>query len=166
MIKLWERAVFNLAVRRGFTGSYGISSGPSLTTNVSSNFGIRLTESLTGFVGADYSLFNTEETDFKVFRVATGLQYWFTRWLSSNLWYAYRFRDAGSNASSTNLASSGKVNGNAVVLTASVHFDTFPNFRLARGPLHPLYQQMGAPMYMGSEQQPPGMGPAIPPSTK
>lgn len=155
MIKLWERAVFNLAVRRGFTGSYGISTEPALTTTFSSGFGVRITENLTGLMSAEYSLFETKDADFKVFRTATGLQWWVTPWLSSNLWYSYRFRDAGNGAGTTNLASTGVVRGNAVVATAAVYFDLYPNFRLARGSARPIFSPMGAPVYMGTEQQRP-----------
>jgi hypothetical protein len=153
MIKVWERAIANLALRRGFTGSFGLSSGPSLTTTVSGGFGFRVTEDLTALLGAEYSLFNTKDVDFKIFRAAAGAQYWVTRWLSSNLWYAYRFRDAGSGAGDTNIGASGRATGNAVVLTASIHFDTYPNLRLSRGPLPSLYQQMGAPQYLSPDLQ-------------
>ena len=165
MIKVWEKATLNLAVRRGFTGSYGISTGPSLTTTISSGFGARLTQDLAAYLGTEYSIFETNDGDFKVFRAAAGVQYWVTRWLSSQFWYAYRFRDAGNNSNNTAIASSGRVSGNAVVLTAAVYFDTYPNFRLSRGGARSLYPQMGAPLYMGSEsQQPSRPGPAPAPS--
>jgi len=156
MIKLWERAVLNMTVRRGFTGTAGISSGPALTTSISTGFGIRITPYLNGFLGTEYSLSDTQDSDtLKVFRGGGGLQYWITNWLSSSLWYGYRFRDVGGNIKNTSIASAGRVSGNAVVLTASIYFDAYPNFRLSRQTARPLYPQMGAPLYMGTELQQP-----------
>jgi len=154
MIKVWERAILNMAVRRGFGGTAGISSGPALTTSISTGFGIRITPYLNGFLGTEYTLSDSEDTDtLKTFRAGAGLQYWITNWLSSSLWYAYRFRDVGGNISNTAIASSGRVSGNAVVLTASIFFDAYPNFRLSRQAARPLYSPMGAPVYMGTELQ-------------
>ena len=140
-----------MAFRRGLTSSFGIS-GPSLTTTIASGFGIRLTERLTGTVGADYSFFDTQDVDFKVFRVGAGLQYWITSWLSSGLWYSHRWRDSGtlnvgSGSTTKPLLSSGQVAGNSVFLGLSVHFDVWPNVGLARGPMPPLYAPLGAPLY-------------------
>jgi hypothetical protein len=162
--KVWQTATLSLAVRRGLGGSFGIS-GLATTTNVSSDFGIRLTEALTGLLGVEYALFNTRDVDFKVFRAGAGLQYWFTNWLSTNFLYSHRFLDGGSGAGSKNtlLVNSGKVQGNSVMLALSVHFDLWPNLGLARGTLHPLYPPRGVPAYVPPEiQQPLRTPPAAP----
>jgi hypothetical protein len=177
LVKVWERATFNIAYRRGLTPSFGIS-GVSQTTTISSGFGIRLTERMTGLVGADYSISNTNSNtssntssvDFKVFRASAGLQYWFTNWLSSNFMYSYRFCNCGSATQSNNTSLvSGKVQGNSVLLALSAHFDLWPNPALARGAMHPLYPPMGAPVYAPPELQqplrlPPGTLPGQPQS--
>ena len=149
LIKVWETATFNIAYRAGLTPSFAGCSGISETNSISSGFGIRVTERLTGILGVDYSLFNTNNVDFKVFRAGTGLQYWFTSWLSSNFSYSYRFRDGGSGAHSnkTSLVTSGQVQGNSALLALSVHFDLWPNLGLARGPMSPLYAPVGVPLY-------------------
>jgi len=162
LIKIWETATFNIAARRGLTPSFGIS-GLSLTTTVSSGFGIRLTERLAGILGVDYSLFNTQDDDVKVFRAGGGLQYWITNWLSSNLLYSYRWRDSGTldtggggcNKTTNCLLTAGQVAGNSIFLGLSVHFDVGPNVGLARGPIRPLYAPMGAPLYAPPEFQQP-----------
>lgn len=177
LVKVWERATFNIAFRRGLTPSFGIS-GVSQTTTISSGFGIRLTERMTGVVGADYSISNTNSNtssntssvDFKLFRASAGLQYWFTNWLSSNFMYSYRSCNCGSATQSNNTSLvSGKVQGNTVLLAFSAHFDLWPNPALARGAMHPLYPPMGAPVYAPPELQqplrlPPGTLPGQPQS--
>jgi hypothetical protein len=144
LIKLWQTAVFNAAVRRGLTGSFGIS-GVSNTTSISSNFGIRLTERLTASSGLDYSMFDTDDGKFSVFRASAGLQYWLTTWISSNLWYSHRWRHADLGSNSNNKVSNGDISGNSVLLAFAFHFDLWPDLGLARGATHPLYQPMGAP---------------------
>jgi len=159
------------------TPSFGIS-GVSQTTTISSGFGIRLTERMTGVVGADYSISNTNSNtssntssvDFNLFRASAGLQYWFTNWLSSNFMYSYRSCNCGSATQSNNTSLvSGKVQGNTVLLAFSAHFDLWPNPALARGAMHPLYPPMGAPVYAPPELQqplrlPPGTLPGQPQS--
>lgn len=165
LIKIWQAATFNVAIRRGLTSSFGIS-GLSTTTSFSSGFGIRLTERLTGILGVDYSLFDTQDVNFNVFRASAGLQYWITNWLSSNLLYSRRFRHAGPGSNDVN---SGNVSGDSILLALSVHFDLWPNPALARGAMHPLYPPMGAPLYAPPELQqplrlPPGTLPGQPQS--
>jgi hypothetical protein len=150
LIKIWETATFNAAVSRGMTNGFGIS-GASLTTIISSGFGIRLTERLAGTVAADYSLFDTQGVNLKVFRASAGLQYWITTWLSSNLSYSHRWQDAGSGAGSTKIVSSGRIAANTIFAALSVHFDVWPNVALTRGPARPLYAPLGAPLYAPPE---------------
>jgi hypothetical protein len=147
LIKLWERAVFSAAVRRGLTSSAGISAGPSLTTTLSSVFNIRLTERLTGILGLQYDIFETADVNFQTFRAGAGLHYWITNWLSSNLWYSHRWLNSGSGAGSADLVASGKVSGNSIILAFSAHFDVWPNVGLARGPTRPLYAPPGVPPF-------------------
>jgi hypothetical protein len=171
LIKIWETATFNIAAQRGLTPSFGLS-GLSLTTSVSSGFGIRFTERLTGTLGVDYSFFDTQDDDVKVFRAGGGLQYWITPWLSSNLMYSHRWRDSGTlntggggcNKNSNCSLTAGQVAGNSIFLGLSVHFDVWPNLSLARGAMQPLYPPMGAPLYAPAEFQQPVIRPAPVPS--
>jgi len=162
LIKLWRTAVYSIAVRRGLTSSFGIS-GLSQTTVFSSNFGIRLTERLTGIAGFDYSIFDTNRVDFNVFRAAAGLQYWVTPWISTSLWYNRRWRDAGSSANSNAaLVSAGKISGNSVLLGFSFYFDVWPNPGLSRASTQSLlYGTVGTPLYAPSEAP----EPVAPPSS-
>jgi hypothetical protein len=165
LIKIWETAVFNAAFRRGLTPSYGVSSGPSLTTSFSGGFNIRLTERLSGSVAADYSFFDTQDGNLKVLRVSAGLQYWITSWLSSSLSYGHGWQDAGSGSGFTNLASSGKVNINSILLAFSAHFDVWPNVGLSRAPVRPLYTPLGAPPFAAPETPQPVTPQPVTPQT-
>jgi len=149
MIKIWQTAVFDVAVRRGFTSSFGLA-GVALTTNADSSFKIRLLERLTGSLGIDYSFFKTSDADFKVFRAGLGLQYWFTNWLSSSMAYSHQWRDiTGSDVprlvSKGRISSGGRIDSNSVFLSLSVHFDIWPNVGISKGPIRPLYAPLGAP---------------------
>ena len=55
LTKLWETATFTIGGRKGLTGSLGVA-GISDTTTIFTTFNIRLSERLSGSVGADYSL--------------------------------------------------------------------------------------------------------------
>jgi hypothetical protein len=155
LLKRWENATLNLAIRRGQTNSLELFSGLSTTTTFSAGYGIRLTERLTGLLGADYTLMGAPGTtgaDIEVFRAAAGLQYWITRWLSSNLWYSRRWRSAVVSAVGV---PDGTAGGNSVLLAITAHFDVYPNPGLARDFTHPLYAPMGAPTYERTELQQP-----------
>ncbi|HWP59960.1 MAG TPA: hypothetical protein VNL14_18860 [Candidatus Acidoferrales bacterium] len=131
LIKIWELASFSLGVRRGITGSFGVS-GPSLTTTFFSDFNIRLTERLSGTAGVNYSLLDTSDVNFDTFLASAGLQYWITSWLSSSLRYAHRFRTAGAGANDDDLIARGHVRSNSVFLVFSAHFNLWPRLGLAR----------------------------------
>jgi hypothetical protein len=169
LVKLWRTAVFNLAVRRGLTSSFGIS-GLSQTTSFSGGFGIRLTERLTGNWGFDYSMFETDRVDFDVFTATAGVQYWITPWISSSLWYNRRWRDAGSGANNNAaLVSAGKIAGNSVLLAFSFYFDVWPNVGLSRASTQSLlYGTVGTPLYAPPEAPQPVTPPSAdspPPGT-
>lgn len=169
LVKLWQTAVFNLAVRRGLTSSFGIS-GLSQTTSFSGGFGIRLTERLTGNWGFDYSMFETDRVDFDVFTAAAGVQYWITPWISSSFWYNRRWRDAGSGANNNAaLVSAGRIAGNSVLLAFSFYFDVWPNVGLSRASTQSLlYGTVGTPLYAPPEAPQPVTPPSVdspPPGT-
>ncbi len=130
LIKIWQTAQFTAGLRRGLTGSLGVS-GLSETTSLFSNYNIRLTRFLTGIVGANYSFFDTDDVDFSILQASAGFQYWITSWLSSNLRYSHRLRDGGSGAAATDLGTSAKVQSNSVFLSLTANFDIWPNLGLA-----------------------------------
>jgi hypothetical protein len=129
--KLWETASITGGLRKGLTPSFGVS-GVSDTTSLFTNFSIQLAERLTGSAGADYSFYDTEDVNFKTFEASAGLQYVFTTWLSSNLFYTYRSINSGAGATKTDLLTRGNVNGNSVFLSVTARFDLWPNTGLAR----------------------------------
>ena len=170
LIKIWQTATFTAALRRGLTGSFGIG-GVSDTTSVSSGFTIRLTERLTGSAGAEYSLFDTSDVNFRTFRTAGGMEYWITSWLSSKLVYSYRWLNSGGGSGSANLVTNGRgrVQGNNIFLALSMHFDVWPNVGLSRAPARPFYAPLGAPIYAPPPTQQPPSGEAVtpqPPATQ
>jgi hypothetical protein len=130
--KLWETASLSVGARRGLTNSFGVS-GLSETTTFFTGFNIRLTERLSGNAGVDYSLFDTEDVNFKTLQASTGLQYAVTNWLCSSLRYSHRRLYSGSGAENTDLLTRGNVYGNSVFLNFSAHFDVWPTMGLARG---------------------------------
>ena len=129
--KLWETASLTGGLRKGLTPSFGVS-GVSDTTSLFTNFSIQLAERLTGSAAVDYSFYDTEDVNFKTFEASAGLQYVFTTWLSSNLFYTYRSINSGAGASKTDLLTRGNVNGNTVFLSVTARFDLWPNTGLAR----------------------------------
>jgi hypothetical protein len=158
MIKIWQTAVIDVAVRRGLTSSFGIA-GIALTTSASSGLKIRLLERLTGSLGVDYSIFQTDKADFKVFRAGAGLQYWFTNWLSSSFAYSHQFRDITGSAvaklvNKGTISSGGVIDSNNVFLSASIHFDLWPNLGISKGLIRPLYAPLGAPFSAPEPLQP------------
>jgi hypothetical protein len=131
LTKLWEAATFNIGGRKGLTGSYGVA-GISDTTSFFSTFNIRLTERLSANVGADYSLFDTDEVNFNTMQGGGGLQYAITNWLCSSLSYSHRRRDSGSGSSNTDLLTRGNVYSNSVFVAVSGNFDLWPFFGLSK----------------------------------
>ena len=129
--KLWETASLAGGLRKGLTPSFGIS-GISDTTTFFANFGIRFSEKLSGYASMDFSLYDTDEVNYKTFEANTGLQYWITTWLSSALSYNYRSIDSGAGARSTDLLSRGTTSGSSIFLSITARFDLWPNTGLAR----------------------------------
>jgi hypothetical protein len=154
LVKVWQNAMLNFTIRRGFTTSVGLFTGPSTTTTFSAGYGIRLTERLTALAGTDYTLLGEKEkADIEVFRASAGLQYWLTSWLSSNLWYSRRWRSANQSAVDV---PGGRTGGDSVIASITAHFDVYPNPGLARGGIdRPLFTPVGAPTYERTELQQP-----------
>jgi hypothetical protein len=132
LTQIWETATLTAGIRRGLTASGGVA-GVSDTTSFNAAVNLRFTPYLTGFTGVDYSLFDTDTSDFNIFQAHGGLQYLITSWLSSALTYTHRWRDAGRGAEATGLLSRGKVASNSVYLVFTTRFDIWPNVGLFRG---------------------------------
>ena len=132
--KIWERATLSAVVQQGLTPSFGVST-ISNTTSVSSYFNMQLAERLNMIAGVSYSLYRTDDGNFQTFQTSTGAQYLFNSWLSSNLFYSYRWADSSARAAaaSSNLLQQGIVRANSVYLTLTASFDLWPNLGLARG---------------------------------
>jgi hypothetical protein len=140
--KIWETATLTGGVRKGLTPSFGVS-GISDTTSVFTNFNMKITEKLTANSGVEFSLFDTDDVNFKTFRASMGMQYLLTSWLTSGLAYSHRWIDSGSEgASSSELLARGKVTGNSVYVYLTAHFDIWPRVGLAR----PITQQPPMPL--------------------
>jgi hypothetical protein len=129
--KLWETASLTGGLRKGLTPSFGIS-GVSDTTTLFSGFAIQLTERLSGNASADYSFYDTDDVNFKTFQATAGLQYLFTTWLSSGLFYSFRQINSGAGAAKTDLLTRGTISGSSVFLSVTARFDLWPNTGLAR----------------------------------
>jgi hypothetical protein len=130
--KLWETAAFSAGLRKGLTPSFGIS-GVSDTTTLFAGFNIQLAERVSGSAAVDYSLYDTDDVNFKTFQASAGLQYVITTWLSSGLSYVYRNIYSGVGARNTDLLSRGTVSGSSLFLSLTARFDLWPNTGLARG---------------------------------
>jgi hypothetical protein len=129
--KLWETASLASGFRKGLTPSFGVA-GVSDTATLFSNFTIQLSEKISGNASLDFSLYDTDDVNFKTFQVNAGLQYWITTWLSSGLSYTYRSIDSGAGARNTDLLTRGTVTGSTVLLNVTARFDLWPNTGLAR----------------------------------
>jgi hypothetical protein len=129
--KLWETAQVNGGLRKGLTPSFGVS-GISDTTSLFANFNWRLTEKLSTSSSAIFSLFDTEDVNFKTFQAGLAFQYLFTPWLSSALNYNFNWSNSGAGADSTDLLQRGVVKSNVVFLALTARFDVWPNTGLAR----------------------------------
>jgi len=132
--KIWERATLSAGVQQGLTPSF-VGLGISNTTSVYTNFNMQLAERLNMIAGVNYSLYRTDSGNLQTFQTSTGAQYLFNSWLSSNLFYSYRWSDssAGAAAASSNLLQQGIVRANSVYVTLTASFDIWPNVGLARG---------------------------------
>jgi hypothetical protein len=131
LTKLWEKATFRAGVFKGLTSSQGVS-GLSDTTNLVTAFSARLTERLSAGMGANYSFYNTDNVNFKPFRVYGGLQYGITSWLCSSLTYAHQRLFSGSGGQNTVLQNQGNIYSNSLLLLFSASFDVWPNVGLAQ----------------------------------
>lgn len=150
LTKLWETAALRLGASKGLTNSFGVS-GLSDTVSFFTAFTIRLTERLAGIAGVDYSLYDTDDVNFKTLRAGGGVQYAVTNWLCSSLRYSHRRLYSGSGAQNTDLLTRGNVYGNSVFLNFSAHFDVWPNMGLARG-------STGCPVVVPTGAVRPGQG--------
>src|SRR5215471_5398822 len=95
--KIWERATLSAGLQQGLTPSFAVSS-ISNTTSLYSYFNMRLTEKLNAIAGVNFALYRTDDGNFRTFQTSSGLQYQFNPWLSSNLFYSYRWSDTSSRA--------------------------------------------------------------------
>jgi hypothetical protein len=80
----------------------------------------------------EFSLYDTDDVDFKTFQAKLGLQYLITSWLSSHLGYNFRWLDRGSAPSDITLLEKGIVRSNTLFAALAVHFDLWPNIGFAR----------------------------------
>jgi hypothetical protein len=126
LTKVWRTALLSTGVQRGFTSSFGVS-GPSFTTTFFSSFTLQLSQRLSSLFETDFSLYDTDDTDFKTFQALIGMQYWLTSWLSASAMYSYRWLDPGSGAASTGVLSSSQVDSNNFFISFSAHFDIWPH---------------------------------------
>lgn len=133
LTKVWEKATFIIGGRKGLTGSHGVA-GISDTTTFFTTFNIRLAERVAANIGADYSLFDTDDVNFNTLQANAGLQYAITSWLCSSLNYTHRRRDSGSGSGNTDLLTRGNVYSNSAFVMFSAHFDAWPSMGLAKTP--------------------------------
>ncbi len=134
LVKLWRTAIFSISAHRGLSGSSGIS-GASYTTTFSTQYTIQLTRRLTMFAAANYSMYDTRDSNFNTFQAIGGFQYWVTSWMSANLMYNYRQLDPGKikgTSRESTILRTATIDGNSVTLSLSMHFDIWPNVGLAR----------------------------------
>src|SRR6185295_4722075 len=101
--KLWETATLQGGLRKGLTPSFGVS-GISDTTTFFVDFNSQITGRLTSKINVSYSLWNTEDENFKTLAATAGLQYSINSWLSSNLYYGY-YSSIGGSGGTTNCGS-------------------------------------------------------------
>ena len=132
LTKVWERASLRFGVFKGLTSSFGVS-GVSDTTDLVNAFNILLTERLSANAGVNYSLFDTDDVNFKPLQIYGGLQYGITSWLCSALNYSHRRLFSGSGGQNTVLQTRGNVYGNSVFLLFSASFNVWPSVGFATG---------------------------------
>jgi hypothetical protein len=133
LTKVWERASLRFGVFKGLTSSFGVS-GVSDTIDLVNSFNILLTERLSANAGVNYSLFDTDDVNFKPLQIYGGLQYGITSWLCSALNYSHRRLFSGSGGQNTVLQTRGNVHGNSVFLLFAASFNVWPSVGLATGP--------------------------------
>ena len=137
LTKIWETGTLSGGVQHGLASSYGIA-GISNTTAVNGQFSYQVTEKLSTLAAVNFSFYDTDDGTFQTFQAATGARYQFTPWLTSNLFYAYRWTDTSSRlarselVNRSNLLQPGLVRANVVYLTLTANFDLWPNVGLAR----------------------------------
>jgi len=131
LVQIWRNGVLAAGVTRDLTGSEGVS-GPSFTTTFFAYASNQFTRRLIGVVGADFSMFDTEDTDFDTLQVLAGVQYWLTRWLSANLAYNYRRLDPNGGTTTTDFLRRSVVDGNTVFFSVTANFDLWPNLGFSR----------------------------------
>lgn len=131
LLKIWRTAAFEIGVRRGLTGSFGVG-GPSFTTSFFSHFTISLTRRLNTFVSADYSMFDTDQQKFNTFVAGAGIQYNIFYWLSASLAYTYRRADTEGSSSRSTLLQQGKADSSSVFVMLSAAFDIWPQVGFGR----------------------------------
>ena len=136
LTKIWETATLSGGVQHGLTSSYGVA-GVSNTTSVNGQFSHQVTEKLSTLAGVNFSFYDTDDGNFQTFQASAGARYQFTPWLASNLFYAYRWTDSSSQATSTNLLQAGVVRANVVYLTLTANFDIWPTTGLSRSVVAP-----------------------------
>jgi len=131
--KIWETATLSGGVQYGFTPSYGVA-GISTTTSVNGQFSYQVTEKLSTIAGVNFSLYDTDDGDFQTFQASAGARYQFTPWLTSNLFYAYRWTNSSASVaqSSSGILQTGIVRANTVYLTLTANFDLWPNVGVDR----------------------------------
>jgi hypothetical protein len=133
LVKIWRLAQFVVGVKRGLTGSQGVS-GPSFTTDFFTGFQIQLTRRLVGMAGAELSLYDTDNQDYETFQALAGFQYWLASWVAVNLAYNFqRFDPERQNGDTSSILSQGIVDSNSVFLSLVAYFDLWPNLGLAHG---------------------------------
>jgi opacity protein-like surface antigen len=153
VVKVWRAADLTLGVRRGLTGSIGVS-GPSYTTEFFSRFTLLISRRLTAFAETEFASFDAEDADFTTFQAVLGLQYWLTSWLSANLGYNYSWVDSQDGTAARETLGRGKVDSNTVFLFFAAHFDLWPRLGLGRGDPAAFGMPSGTPARRSLRSQP------------
>jgi hypothetical protein len=138
--KLWQTSTLQGGIRKGLTPSFGVS-GISDTTTFFTDFNSQVTDRLSTKINVSYSLWNTDDENFRTFQATAGLQYAINSWLSSNLNYGFYSTNGGSGGSITCGSGSsnatcipkGTVNANTVWFALTANFNLWPNPGLSRG---------------------------------
>jgi hypothetical protein len=132
--KVWQTASVTAGVQKGLTDSLGVA-GLSNTTSFNLDSIYRFNEFLTAIGNIRFTMYDTNKTDFQIFDMRAGVQYWIAPWLSTDFLVSHRFRNSGAGSGSTNLATAGHIRSTSVFLNLSTHFELYPRLRLARGAL-------------------------------
>lgn len=152
--KIWRTASLEVGVDRDLTSSEGVS-GPSFTTSFFGSFSLQLTRRLTVLTGTEFSLYDTEDEDFKTFQAFAGIQYWLTSWLSTGLAYSYQWLDPEGGSRRTSVLGQSITDSNSVFVFLTAHFDVWPNMGPARGRgVSPLSASRGRSMRSSQRRGP------------